>query len=146
MFYDLSIPFPFYLDTSPDNVLNSFSLSHYLRLPCVMKKKGQKQKVEKKEPVEKDLKTSTDASTAVEDEEVNSGFGSYLRSSTGKSLSIPLMKLSGRFQVFSYFRPRDVETVRGCELACDVLDDCLAANTNRLQRNHRVHERKTRFR
>lgn len=44
-----------------------------------MTKKGQKQKAEK-ESVEKDTKTSL---VAVEDEEVNSGFASYLRSSTG---------------------------------------------------------------
>lgn len=50
----------------------------------MMTKKGQKQRVEKKEPVEKDLKTSA---AAADDEEVNSGFGSYLRSSTGKSLN-----------------------------------------------------------
>jgi hypothetical protein len=45
-----------------------------------MTKKGQKQKSEQKELVEKDTKASADAF----DEEVNSGFGSYLRSSTGK--------------------------------------------------------------
>jgi hypothetical protein len=46
-----------------------------------MTKKGQKQKSEQKELVEKDTKASADA----DDEEVNSGFGSYLRSSTGKN-------------------------------------------------------------
>jgi hypothetical protein len=48
-----------------------------------MTKKGQKpqkQKVEK-ELVEKDTK---EESSVVDDEEVNSGFASYLRSSTGK--------------------------------------------------------------
>lgn len=46
-----------------------------------MKKKGPKQKVEK-ELVQKDTKATADA-VEVDDEEVNSGFGSYLRSSTG---------------------------------------------------------------
>jgi hypothetical protein len=46
----------------------------------VMKKKGQKQQKTEKEPVEKDTQPNADA----DDEEVNSGFGSYLRSSTGK--------------------------------------------------------------
>lgn len=45
-----------------------------------MTKKGQKQKVEKQEVAEKDTTTTPE----VDDEEVNSGFGSYLRSSTGK--------------------------------------------------------------
>lgn len=47
----------------------------------VMTKKGQKQKAEKA-VVEKDTKTINDADA--DDEEVNSGFGGYLRSSTGK--------------------------------------------------------------
>lgn len=47
-----------------------------------MTKKGQKQKVVEKELVEKDTKESTDA----DDEEANSGFGSYLRSSAGKKM------------------------------------------------------------
>lgn len=45
-----------------------------------MTKKGQKEKFVEKELVEKDTKASADA----DDEEVNSGFGSYLRSSAGK--------------------------------------------------------------
>lgn len=52
-----------------------------------MKKKGQKQqkKGEKKELVEKDTNASADADDVVDadDEEVNSGFGSYLSSATG---------------------------------------------------------------
>lgn len=51
-----------------------------------MKKKGQKQqkKGEKKELVEKDTNASADADEAdADDEEVNSGFGSYLSSATG---------------------------------------------------------------
>lgn len=46
-----------------------------------MTKKGPKQKIEK-ELVQKDTKATADAVEA-DDEEVNSGFGSYLRSSTG---------------------------------------------------------------
>lgn len=46
-----------------------------------MTKKGQKQKAEKA-VVEKD--TPIEKAADADDEEVNSGFGSYLRSSTGK--------------------------------------------------------------
>lgn len=46
-----------------------------------MTKKGQKQKATK-EPVTKDTTASAEA-VDVEDEEVNSGFANYLRSSTG---------------------------------------------------------------
>lgn len=46
-----------------------------------MTKKGQKQKSVQKEPVEKDTNENADAY----DEEVNSGFGSYLKSSAGKN-------------------------------------------------------------
>lgn len=48
-----------------------------------MKKKGQKQKVQK-EVVEKDSTTNAGAEAQPYDEEVNSGFGSYLSSTTGK--------------------------------------------------------------
>ena len=48
-----------------------------------MKKKGQKQKIEK-QPVEKDSSAATEPSVDAYDEEVNSGFGSYLRSATGE--------------------------------------------------------------
>lgn len=47
-----------------------------------MTKKGQKQKVVEKEPVEKDTNA---IAAAADDEEVNSGFGSYLTSSAGKT-------------------------------------------------------------
>ena len=47
-----------------------------------MTKKGQKQKPLPKEPVEKD--TSANENADAYDEEVNSGFGSYLKSSAGK--------------------------------------------------------------
>lgn len=51
-----------------------------------MTKKGQKQKASK-EPVAKDLITSASPVEA-DDEEVNSGFGSYLRSSTGRNFNL----------------------------------------------------------
>lgn len=71
----------FYLVTDTDKVLNCFFLSFACRFR-VMTKRGQKQKVVKeKELVEKDTTPSSDA----DEEEVNSGFGSYLRSSTGKA-------------------------------------------------------------
>lgn len=63
-----------------------------------MKIKGQKQKVEKKEPVKKDLKTNTAAPITADDEEVNSGFASYLGSATGKSHSIFSQIFFGRFK------------------------------------------------
>lgn len=124
-------------------MLISFSRSiHLSAAPTVSmtnKKKVPKQKVEKKEPVEEDLKTNT----AVDDEEVNSGFGSYLRSATGKDLSITAVLKA--FQVFSSFRPRDVETVCRCELACNVPDCCLAANSNCLRSYCGIISRKIRF-
>jgi hypothetical protein len=67
-----------------------------------MTKKGQKQKVAVKELVEKDTKVSADE--VEEEEEVNSGFGSYLRSSAGKNRLFKLkfvqlmLKILFRFQ------------------------------------------------
>ncbi|CRK95282.1 CLUMA_CG008660, isoform A, partial [Clunio marinus] len=94
-------------------------------LPDVMTKpkKGQKQK-NLKEPVEED--TTEIANVDLEDEEVNSGFGSYLRSSTGQetlklfvivnslvmflTIAWPQMKTSFEFIkeiIIEYFGPVD---------------------------------------
>lgn len=69
--------------------LSFSSLSSFVCRFRVMTKKGQKEKIVEKELVEKDTKASADA----DDEEVNSGFGSYLRSSAGKK---PFIEISMR--------------------------------------------------
>lgn len=92
-----------------------------------MKKKGQKQKVER-ELVQKDTKATADT-VEVDDEEVNSGFGSYLRSSTGIENTFERFNISLIFyaNIFDY-RARDPSAVCRCQLACDVSYNCLATD------------------
>lgn len=77
-----SFPFHLLTDTGVDNVLSALIVST-LSFACfrVMKKKGQRQKSEK-ELVQAD---SAAPSADAFEEEVNSGFGSYLRSAGGEN-------------------------------------------------------------